>query len=93
LAQEHRTDAPASSLIPWEPAHFLATGIVLNRGRLGDDAKPLDARSTIRSSGPSPSDASPAGWISPLWPHAHSTMTKSPGLRSLTRATYNFLDS
>jgi hypothetical protein len=45
------------------------------------------AKSTTRSFSPSPSDGRAAGWISPSCPQdAHSTITKSPGLRSLTRA-------
>jgi hypothetical protein len=58
------------------------------------------AKLTMRSSGPRPSDglaaerpvcaegaSSAAGWMRPSWLHeAHSTITKSPALRSLTRA-------
>jgi hypothetical protein len=57
---------------------------------------------TMRSSGPRPSDglaaerpvcaegaSSAAGWMRPSWLHeAHSTITKSPALRSLTRAVW-----
>lgn len=47
------------------------------------------AKSTSRSSGPSPSDDSADGWINPSWPQAlHSTSTKSPGPRSRVRAAY-----
>jgi hypothetical protein len=45
------------------------------------------AKSTMRSLGPSPREGRAAGWISPSCPQdAHSTITKSPGLRSLMRA-------